>query len=297
MLHFGWKRTLCAAALALSLMAGSACAQGQIVPLPVDNAPARPINEAFYVSDTVYEDPSLKITIETTMWEKSKVYVARISIADPSQLRSASAYGFNRSQVASVKDMAVRNNAVLAINGDYCYYQLSTVGSYLVRQGKVYAERMAKGRDMLLIDDKGDFTIVQNCSHEKIKEYQHLNIINTFSFGPGLVVDGQGLDPKYRAEFNGSLERHQRAAIAQVEKGKLEYICAVSEGDRESVGGGLTLHEWSAFLMTLGVETAYNLDGGNSTAIIFRNEKINAITNRNHRKLSDIVYFASAYQE
>ena len=122
-------------------------------------------------------------------------------------------------------------------------------------------------------------------------------MVNSFSFGPGLVVNGQPLDSSYRAMFNGSEERHQRAAIAQVEKGKLEYICAVSEGDRESKDGGLTLHEWSAFLMTLGVENAYNLDGGNSTAIIFHNEKINAIQNNHHRKLSDIIYFASAYQE
>ena len=297
MFRFCWKRILCAAA-ALALTAGLACAEGQIVPLPIDNTPARPVNEAYYLSETLYEDPSLKVTIETTQWENSKVYVTRISIADPSQLRSASAYGFNRKQVASVQDMAVRNNAVLAINGDYCYYQLSTVGSYLVRQGKVYSERMAEGRDMLLIDDKGDFTIVQDCSREKIAACkEEMNIVNTFSFGPGLVVNGQGLNEKYRAEFNGSRERHQRAAIAQVEKGKLEYICAVSEGSRESKDGGLTLHEWSAFLMTLGVENAYNLDGGNSTAIIFHNEKINAVENPRHRKLSDIVYFASAYQE
>jgi len=292
------KRLLCAAAaLLLTLTMGFASAEGQIVPLPVDDSPGPAVNESYYQSDVLYEDPSLRVAIEQYMWENSKVFVARITIAHPSQLRSASAYGFNRKQVASVLDMANRNNAVVAINGDYCYYQLSTVGSYLVRQGKVYAERMAKGRDMLLIDDKGDFTIVQDCSHEKLAEYSDINIVNSFSFGPGLVVNGQPLAENYYAKFNGSRHRHQRAAIAQVEKGRLEYVCAVSEGDKESKDGGLTLHEWSAFLMTLGVENAYNLDGGNSTGLIFQNQKINAVTNPQHRKLSDIIYFATAYQE
>jgi len=253
---------------------------------------------ANYLDETHYEDPSIQISIEKYPWEKTVCYVARVKIADPTQLRTASAYGFNRKQVASVKDMAKRMNAVIAINGDYCYYQLSTVGSFLIRQGRTYAERMAEGRDMLLIDDKGDFTIIQDCNYDKFHAINNeKTLINTFSFGPGLIVDGQPLAEGYRAMFNGARERHQRAAIAQVEKGKLEYIIAVSEGDMESEGGGLTLHEWSAFLMTLGVENAYNLDGGNSTAIIFNGEKINAIQNKHHRKLSDIIYFATAYQE
>lgn len=111
------------------------------------------------------------------------------------------------------------------------------------------------------------------------------------------MVNGQQLASDYYAQFNGSDGRHQRTAIAQVGKGKLEYVIAVSEGNHESYGGGLTLPEWAEFLMTLGVENAYNLDGGNSSALIFHNEKVNAVKNQRHRKLSDIIYFASAYQE
>ena len=280
---------------ALVLCAG--CANAEVISLPVDDTPGLPVNPAFYLDEYHYQDPSIEVTIEKTHWVKSDVYLARVKIADPSQLRTASAYGFDRKQVAAVKDMANRMNAVVAINGDYCYYQMSTSTCYLVRQGKLYSDMMAKGRDMLLIDDKGDLTILQGASKEKLDEYSHLNLINTFSFGPGLVVDGQPLDPEYDYKFNGSLDRHQRAAICQVEKGKMEYIFAVSEGNHESDGGGLTLHEWSAFLMTLGVQNAYNLDGGNSAALIFGGEKINAVNNHRHRKISDIIYFASAYQE
>ncbi len=285
------------AALTLMLLLCSVSALAEIVPLPIDDSCGPVPDDAFYLDEVTYEDPSIQVSIETYPWEKTVCYVARVKVADASQLRSASAYGFTRKQIASVKDMARRMNAVIAINGDYCYYQLSTVGSYLIRQGVQYSDRLSEGRDMLMIDKNGDFTILQDVTYEKLNAFDMASVVNTFSFGPGLIVDGQPLDPSYKAMFNGSLERHQRAAIAQVKKGELEYVLAVSEGDRESKDGGLTLHEWAAFLSTLGVENAYNLDGGNSTAIIFHGEKINAVKNKHHRKLSDIIYFASAYQE
>ena len=59
----------------------------------------------------------------------------------------------------------------------------------------------------------------------------------------------------------------------------------------------MNVKEYFIRAISLTIETAYNLDGGNSTALIFHNEKINAVKNHRHRKLSDIIYFASAYQE
>lgn len=283
--------------IAVMLLCRAGAALAEVVALPVDDSAGFPVNEAYYQDATHYQDPSIQVSIEIYPWEQTVCYVARITIANPTQLRTASAYGFNRKQVASVQDMANRMNAVLAINGDYSYYQLSTVGCYLLRQGQSYCQRLAPGRDLLVIDENGDFTILQSCTEETLAGYSAGAMVNTFNFGPGLVVNGQPLADNYRAMFNSSLTRNQRAAIAQVEKGKLEYICAVCEGDKESKDGGLTMKEWSDFMMTLGVENAYNLDGGNSTAIIFHNQKINAVQNPRHRKLSDIIYFASAYQE
>ena len=88
-----------------------------------------------------------------------------------------------------------------------------------------------------------------------------------------------------------------RSCIAQIERGRMEYLIVVSEGPDESSGGGLTLVEFAAFVSTLGVQNAYNLDGGNSAALIFMGEKINAADNPYHRPLSDIIYFGSAVQE
>ena len=59
-------------------------------------------------------------------------------------------------------------------------------------------------------------------------------------------------------------------------------------------GGGMTMDQFAAFVHSLGVENAYNLDGGNSTALIFGGKKQNAIHNKDDRMISDIIYFASA---
>lgn len=45
------------------------------------------------------------------------------------------------------------------------------------------------------------------------------------------------------------------------------------------------------------IQFAYNLDGGNSTTVIFHNQKINATGKARGRELSDIIYFTTAWEE
>ena len=59
----------------------------------------------------------------------------------------------------------------------------------------------------------------------------------------------------------------------------------------------MTLAEFSAFVASLGVQNAYNLDGGNTTAMYFGGSKINAENSAYSRPISDIIYFASAAKE
>ena len=59
----------------------------------------------------------------------------------------------------------------------------------------------------------------------------------------------------------------------------------------------MTLRQFAEYVATLGVENAYNLDGGNSAALIYLGEKITSVDDRDHRPLSDIIYFASAVSE
>lgn len=272
------------------------CALGEA--LPIDLSGGLPPREEGYQGNSVYEDDSIRVEIERMTVNRTQCYVARITIRDASQLRTAPAYAFNRAQTAEIDAIARRVNAVFAISGDYFAYQLQNKGSYLVRQGQMYADVPIDGRDVLVIDAAGDFHIVRGKSKEEtkatIEALAPLGIVNTFNFGPGLVIEGEVLDPAYDAVFNFSEGNHRRCAIAQVERGRLEYLCICCDGSKDEGSAGMTLAEFAEFVAGFDVENAYNLDGGNTTAMYFDGGKINAENSAYSRPISDIIYFASA---
>ena len=67
----------------------------------------------------------------------------------------------------------------------------------------------------------------------------------------------------------------------------------ISKAIYSSDNDGLTLYELAEFLQGLGAETAYNLDGGGSSTMVFLGEVINNPTtngrNSSERSVSDIV--------
>lgn len=73
----------------------------------------------------------------------------------------------------------------------------------------------------------------------------------------------------------------------------LHYVFVVSDGRTEE-SEGLSLLELAEFMDRLGVETAYNLDGGGSSTMYFNGEIINNPTTSGRsiqeRSVSDIVY-------
>ena len=286
-----WAALAVCAALALPV-----CALADALSVDLSGG-AEPL-AAGYQGDSVYEDETIRVEIERMAVNGTNCYVARFTIADASQLRTAPAYAFNREQTAEIDAIARRVNAVFAVSGDYFAYQLHNKGSYLVRQGQLYANVPIDGRDVLVIDAAGDFHIVPGRAAKEmtgaIEELAPLGIVNTFNFGPGLVVEGKLLDAEYDAAFNFSGERHRRCAIAQVERGRLEYLCICCDGSKDEDSRGMTLAEFAEFVEGFGVQNAYNLDGGNTTAMYFGGGKINAVNSPYSRPISDIIYFASA---
>lgn len=267
-------------------------AAAEVTPLPIDHSGGMEIDKACYLSDTIYEDESIRVDIEQYQVENTLVHVARVKIADPSQLRTAAAYGFNRPQTEMTNKIARRVNAVVAINGDYFSYSGK---GYMIRQGQLYIDKPYGDRDVLFVDENGDFYIEKKATAETIAHYADRNIVNSFNFGPGLVIDGEVL-AGYGHEFNSGDTQAQRSCIAQVKRGELEYLLIACEGPMEKRGGGMTMDQFAAFAASLGVENAYNLDGGNSTSLYFNNRKVNAVNNKQERMVSDIIYFASAVQ-
>ncbi len=260
-----------------------------IVSLPIDLTGGMPAQADGYRSDTEYKDESIRVKLENGYAFGTPYWAAHVTLSNASQLRTAAAGSFQSGRCMPSTALAKRVNAILAINGDYFSY---ISDGYLIRQGEMYRNLPPAPRDTLLIDENGDFHIVVSATAEKLAAYKDMRIINSFNFGPALVVDGMAAQ-KFADRNDAAFEARQRVLIAQL--GPLEYLCIVTEGPLERNSKGLTLPEFAQLAASFNVKNAYNLDGGYSSALIFRDKKINAPGNSNHRDINDIIYFASAY--
>lgn len=149
----------------------------EVVPLPIDDSPGMPPLSEGYQGDLVYEDPSIRVTIEQLRDYGTDYWVARITLQHPSQLRTASAAGFDSQRTIDGLVLARRMRGVLSINGDYFSYNPD---GFLVRQGQSYRNQPNRYRDLLLIDAKGDFHLVLQNRHDELANFAQGDIINSF---------------------------------------------------------------------------------------------------------------------
>ncbi len=284
-----------AALMTLLLFVSPGGALAEILKLPMDFSGGTKPQREYEIGLMEYEDPSIRVTRQSERvplpdGKETRLYVLRIKIADPSQLRTMSMQGFDKmNRVGNIEVMSNRVNAVVAFGGDY---YCGDAKRFVLRQGTVYKESMGY-LDLLLIDEEGDFNIILAKDHPEEMDKTQINgkkVVNALCFGPALIKDGQkntNLDA-FPTHCDPD-EMHERLAFCQI--GPLEYM-VVACAHR-----GLTLPELTDMILMVepNVQQAYNLDGGISTQLLFLGRRINN-TSGDARKLVDIVYFASAYQ-
>lgn len=298
-------------AAALAMAAVSAGAEGEVRPLPIDLTGGAPFNEKYLTEDAeneveIYQDPTIRV--EKTKRRKSDVvnreyYSADIVISDASQLRTAPADPETFVSERRVKGpvIARRVNAIFAMNGDYCGdFHGNESSKYILRQGTVFRETVDQRLDMLLIDEDGDFHIVQGGEELVSMDKTQIGgkkVINALQFGPALVIDGVPTDDEYllsdkhSPQFADPDGREDRLALVQL--GPLHYMVIATRN-----GADMALFKKLVLSLAPDCTNAYVLDGGGSTQLIFLGEWYNNVTQqtkKNMRSLSDIVYFASAW--
>lgn len=244
-------------------------------------------NVSTAVTATSYEDENISVTITEYEQNNTVIHVADVQVSSADYLQTAlakNAYGKNVTQTTSA--MATANSAILAVNGDY--YGARESG-YVLRNGVLYRSTAAKGQEDLVIYADGSFEII-NESDVTAEELLANGAVQILSFGPGLVVDGE-VSVDTDDEVGKAKASNPRTAIGVIDD--LHYVFAVSDG-RTDESEGLSLYELAVFMKSLGVETAYNLDGGGSSTMIFNGELVNNPTSTGNsikeRSVSDIVY-------
>ena len=239
------------------------------------------------ISKASYEDGEISVTLTGYREEDTSIYVADIVLSSPEYLKTAfaqSSYGKNVTEKTS--EIAEEVNAILAINGDY--YGAQEKG-YVLRNGTLYRSEAEDGQEDLVIYKDGSFEIIseEDITAEELLEKEAQEIL---SFGPALIQNGTIVVTE-EDEVGKAMTSNPRTAIGIIDN--LHYVFVVSDGRTEE-SEGLSLLELAEFMDTLGVETAYNLDGGGSSTMYFKGEIINNPTTNGRsikeRSVSDIVY-------
>ncbi len=259
--------------------------------LPIDFTGGMKPNPAGF-TESGYQDDSITVTLEVREENDVVWRVVSVKIASATQFRTAIAgKKVTSSAVARPSKIAADKNAIVAINGDY-YSDNPTKTSFEYRMGQKIRNKTNRLKDILVIDENGDFHLFVKSNgvadFAKSKDHQ---IINAFTFGPALVIDGEEvtLDKEYGYNPGG---KEPRMAIGQT--GELSYVFVLAEGRNED-SKGATHQMLADFMYSLGCTQAYNLDGGNSATLVFNGGYYQTgRTENNERSQSDIIYFASA---
>ena len=250
-------------------------------------ATAAPTEAAQVISTAnSYSDGNVIISISEVRAYDSTVYVADVVLASPEYLQTAFANStYGRNVTAKTSSIAENANAVLAINGDYYGARQS---GYVIRNGVIYRSKSNRNAEDLVIYQDGSFGII-NESEISAQALLDNGAWNVLSFGPALLIDGE-IAVSSGEEVGRAMASNPRTAIGIVDD--LHYLFVVSDG-RTNASEGLSLRELAQVLKELGAKTAYNLDGGGSSTMVFQGQVVNNPTSNGkritERSVSDIV--------
>ena len=241
------------------------------------------------VTDTSYSDGNISVNLTEKTVNDTQIYVADVTLSSADYLKTALAqnsYGTNVTAKTSVT--AAKNNAILAVNGDY--YGANSLG-YVIRNGVVYRDSVredASNGDLAIYKD-GSFKIIYENQISADQLVQD-GVVNLLAFGPSLVENGE-ISVGINTEVGQAMASNPRTAIGIIDEN--HYIIVVSDG-RTSESKGLSLYQMAEVMKSYGVKTAYNLDGGGSSTLYFNGQVINKPTTGgskiSERAVSDIVY-------
>jgi exopolysaccharide biosynthesis protein len=228
-------------------------------------------------TDTSYQDANINLSITKLQKDNATYFLADIYVADIQYFKTAFA---KQPDVMGGREdtdvVAKENNAILAINGDHCVDNNGPV----IRNGQLYRDETFA--DALVMNYDGS---MQTFSADQLD----MNAIKTngawqvWTFGPMLLKDGQPM-----TEFNSTLlKANPRTAVGYYEPG--HYCFLVVDGRQEGYSDGMTLQQMSQLFYDIGCKVAFNLDGGQSSEMVFMGNMVNQPYNGG-RSTTDILY-------
>jgi exopolysaccharide biosynthesis protein len=236
--------------------------------------PVIEITHPYSLKETyIYKDKDLSISISVLMRNSRENYVAEIYTRG-TLFHSGFANPKNPKTTKKPWYIARTYKAVFGVNSDYWNFPRLTMSGtkeikaqkgIIMRNGEVILNK--QDNEILAVLPSGELRIFEK-NTITVQQLTDMGVKDTYSFGPVLVRDGK-INPDmknhivYKAIGKG---KNERCSIGMVEPG--HYFVVISRN--------VTLDQVAQIQLELGSKLAYNLDGGNSSAMVFMGEQINA---------------------
>lgn len=240
------------------------------------------------LSDQIYEDKILAmlgkpVYVHTSQRVEIKIfqlaelgyrgYIAKAKLFDPSALKVVLAKD-TPGEKETTMDAVVRTGAVFGINGGGFYTEMRDGKPYTVHIGNVVIDgklitpfnSYPGTLHFAGINQEGRFT---GGIYSEEEQLMSLKPLQGVSFTPILIKGGlaRPIDPEWEKT------KHPRTIMGEYANGDLIFI--VVDGRQDSWSSGATLERLLEKLVELGVKEGYNLDGGGSSAMVYKDKMLN----------------------
>jgi len=256
----------------------------------------------FQPDQKLYEDSIVRYYLDDSIfaitWQEvhdESVYTfSEIKVSHPSQFRrhlAGGEYGSDMQYLTT--EMAAEVNAVVASAGDF--YRFRDFGA-VVYQGE--AKRVeGTYAETCYIDANGDMHFTYGGDVLKVEDVQKYvderDIQFSLAFGP-ILVDNYEVVPHTWYGVGEINEGYARAALLQMDTLHYIVVTANTTGIYQEIP---TVAQFQKNVAATGCRHAYSLDGGQTATIVMNDELVNRPVYGQQRKISDIIYFATAVPE
>ncbi|MDD4312593.1 MAG: phosphodiester glycosidase family protein [Eubacteriales bacterium] len=226
-----------------------------------------------------YKSANVSVHILSGRAGNSNYHVADIYVQDITCFATAFGREKFRGGAESVRKIFDSvSGGIVAMNGDF--YSIHLFGP-VVRNGEVFLDRVTKDWDIAVLQSDGVLVTYKNNTLTK-DLLSGMNAYQTWVFGPALLDENGQAKTKFRSRVQVA---NPRTALGYFEPGHYAFIAV---DGRSRASNGMTMQELSQFCQDLGLVSAYNMDGGQSSVLLAQDGVIN-VPYRDGRAVSDIL--------
>ncbi len=253
----------------------------------------------FQPEQQLYEESTVRYYLDDSIfaitWQEvhdGSVYTfSEVKVSHPSQFRrhlAGGEYGSDMQYLTT--EMAAEVNAVVASAGDF--YRFRDFGA-VVYKGE--AKRVeGTYAETCYIDANGDMHFTYGGDVMTVDAVQQFvderDIQFSLAFGP-ILVDNYEEVPHTWYGVGEINEGYARAGLLQMDTLHYIVVTANTTGIYQQIP---TVEQFRKNVAATGCRMAYSLDGGQTATIVMNDELVNRPVYGQQRKISDIIYFATA---